>query len=208
MTTVTGYFANTYPALDPTSVAALVGQEPALTCGGARTSTRTLITRASAAAGVVRVVVDVPDDVQHPAAGGQSARQETAMGIRALERDGATIESVDVWRSGAGVDQPGADEQSAVDGEAGGDPRPWAERVLRGRHRGSYATASIDELALADPTHRRIVVDRTKAEAGRRWAASFGSEPHDRYRLRIERVPGCPGTFEINVVLVPVGTRL
>ena len=190
MTTVTGYFTNNDPALDPPAVAALIGQEPVLTMDlGARTARkRTRITEATSTDGVVNVTVDVPDADPGLGRSLASAENDASLGIRSVERDGARVEAVDLWTAGEG--------------------RPWAERVMRHRHRGAYATAVIDATDLADAHRRRVVVDRTKAEAERHWDASFGDEPHDRYRLKIEALDAAPGTYEVNVALLPVGATL
>lgn len=191
MITVTGYFTNTDPAMSDEAVAHLVGQDPELTVdhGHQRASRRAVITEASRDGGSVRVTFELPGTA-HPAIRDslKALGYRGAVGFRSLEREADQVTSIDLW--------------TAV-----GTP-PWAERVLRGRHRGTYSTAVIDTDALADAEHRRTVTERTKAEAMRGWASHFSDERHGRYRLKIERVPARPSHCEVNVLLLPEGVTL
>lgn len=191
MITVTGYFTNTDPEMSDEEVAHLVGQEPELTVdhGQQRASRRAVITEASRDDESVRVTFELPGTAHPDICDSLKAKgYRGAVGFRSLDREGDQVTSIDLW--------------TAV-----GTP-PWAERVLRGRHRGTYATAVVDEAALADAEHRRTVTERAKNEAMRGWAGHFSDERHGRYRLKIERVPTRPSRCEVNVLLLPEGVTL
>ncbi|HZI97479.1 MAG TPA: hypothetical protein VFD41_08135 [Actinomycetales bacterium] len=188
---MTGYFTNTDPELSSEGVASLVGQEVPLTIehGSQDAGRPAVVTDAGTDGEFVHITFELagtahPDICDSLKAEGYRG----SVGFRSLSRDGERITSIDLW--------------TAV------GTRPWAERVMRGRHRGTYATAVIDTDLLADAAHRRAVTDRTKAEAMRGWATHFSGERHGRYRLKLERVPAMPSRCEVNVLLLPEGTTL
>jgi hypothetical protein len=191
MITVTGYFTNTDPAMGREAVVQLVGQEPELTLdfGRQQADRPAVITGASVDGEFVHLTFELagtahPDICESLKAEGYRG----AVGFRSLQREGDRITSMDLW--------------TAV------GTRPWAERVMRGHQRGTYATAVVDTDMLAHAEHRRAVTERTKAEAMRGWASHFSDERHGRYRLKIERVPDAPSRCEVNVLLLPEGVSL
>lgn len=191
MITVTGYFTNTDPTMSREAVAGLVGQEPELTVdhGQQQASRRAVITEVTTDDEFVHMTFELPGTAHPDIRDSLKAEgYRGAVGFRSLQRDGERIRSIDLW--------------TAV------GHRPWAERVVRGRDCGAYATAVVDAEVLDDERHRRAITERTAAEARRGWARSYSGRRPGPYHVKIEREPADRSRCEVNVVLLPEGATL